>query len=175
MALAPLATRGSLRAAEQATAIVSLFALLPTLIGVAALLPLAVALLGACVVVASAYGDLANVGVALSAGALVLVAECASAADDLGGVATVERRLLRRLAARLALQAGAAAAVSGVVLASASLGVRADLATVLVGLVAAVSLIGLAAWLVTLRGRPGTRGGRAPARVEPAPGAAPRE
>jgi hypothetical protein len=151
VALAPLATAGSMSEDELLVAAVALSALVFPLLGVDRLIPWVVAMLGGCVLLASEHGDIGNVAIALSAALLLLVAECTSAACDLRGVVSIERRLALRLIARLAAEAGAAAGLAAVVLASASLGVRADLATFTLGLVAAVSLLALLAALVTRR------------------------
>ena len=80
--LAPLLATGSLREDEQFLAVVALAALVFPLLGVARLLPWAVALLAGSVLVASEHGDIGSVGIALCAGLVLLVGECASAARE---------------------------------------------------------------------------------------------
>ena len=149
--LAPLVARGSLRDDEQFLAVVGLAALIFPLLGVARLLPWAVALLAASVVVASEHGDLGSVGVALCAGTVLLVGECAAAAGHLAPLGRIERRLAVRLVLRIAAEAVVAGVLAAAVLASASLGIPSGLATFALGLFATVALLGLASVLVARR------------------------
>ena len=121
------------------------------LLGVARLLPWAVAVLAGSVLVASAHGDIGSVGIVLCAGMVLLVGECASAAGDLAPLTRIERRLARRLVVRLTAETVAAGALAAAVLASASLGVPAGLAPLALGLLATVSLLGIVAALVARR------------------------
>ena len=132
-------------------AAVALAALVYPLLGVTRLLPWAVAVLAGSVVVASERGDIGSVGVALCAGTVLLVGECASAAGNLAPLTRIERRLARRLVVRIAAESAAAAAIAGAVLASASLGIPAGLATMALGLLATVALLALVAGLVARR------------------------
>ena len=132
-------------------AVVALAALVFPLLGVARLLPWAVALLAGSVVVASEHGDIGSVGIALCAAMVLLVGESASAAGNLAPLARIERRLARRLVIRIAVEAAAAGALAAAVLAAASLGIPAGLATLALGLLATVSLLGLVAGLVARR------------------------
>ena len=66
--LAPLLATGSLREDEQFLAVVALAALVFPLLGVARLLPWAVAVLAGSVLVASEHGDIGSVGIVLCAG-----------------------------------------------------------------------------------------------------------
>ena len=91
--LAPLLATGSMRDDEQFLPAVALAALVFPLAGVARLLPWAVALLAGSVLVAAEHGDIGDVGVALCAALLLLVAECASTAGNLAPLAGIERRL----------------------------------------------------------------------------------
>ena len=126
-------------------AVVAFAALVFPLLGVARLLPWALAVLAGSVILASEHGDLGSVGIALCAALVLLVGEAASAAGDLARVASVERRLARRLVARIAVETAAAGALAGAVLAAASLGIPAGLTTLVLGLVATVSLLALVA------------------------------
>ena len=93
--LAPRLATGSMREDEQFLAIVALAALVFPLLGVARLLPWAVALLAGSVLVASEHGDIGSVGITLCAGLVLLVGECASAAGQLAPLTRIERRLAR--------------------------------------------------------------------------------
>jgi len=126
-------------------AIVALAALVFPLLGVARLLPWAVAVLAGSVLVASEHGDIGSVGIALCAAMLLLVGECASAAGNLAPLASIERRLARTLVVRIAAETAAAAALAAAVLASASLGIPSGLAALALGLLATVSLLALVA------------------------------
>ena len=132
-------------------AVVALAALVFPLLGVARLLPWAVALLAGSVLVASEHGDIGSVGIALGAGLVLLVGECASAAGQLAPLTCIERRLARRLVIRIAAETAAAGALAAAVLASASLGIPAGLATLALGLLATVALLALVAGLVARR------------------------
>jgi hypothetical protein len=149
--LAPLLVQGSMRGDELFLAVVGLAALVFPLLGVARLLPWAIAVLAGSILVASEHGDIGSTGIALGAGLLVLVAECASTAGNLAPVASIERRLAGRLVVRIAAETAAAGALAAVVLASASLGPPAGLATLTLGLLAAVLLLALVAGLVARR------------------------
>jgi hypothetical protein len=149
--LSPLLATGSLRGDEQFMAVVALAALVFPLLGVARLLPWAVAVLAGSVLVASEHGDVGSVGIALCAGMVLLVGECASAAGNLAPLTRIEHRLARRLVIRIAAEPAAAAALAAAVLASASLGVPAGLAPLALGLLATVSLLALVAGLVARR------------------------
>ena len=140
-----------MREDEQFMAAVALAALVFPLLGVARLLPWAVALLAGSVLVASEHGDIGSVGIALCAGLVLLVGECASAAGNLAPLAWIERRLARRVVLRIAVEAAAAAALAAAVLAAASLGIRRASATLALGLLATVSLLALVAGLVARR------------------------
>lgn len=140
-----------MREDEQFLAIVGLAALVFPLLGVARLLPWAVAVLAGSVLVASEHGDLGSVGVALCAGLVLLAGECAAAAGSLAPLERIERRLAHRLVARIAAEAVVAVALAAVVLASASLGIPTGPAKLALGLGAAVTLIALVAVLVTRR------------------------
>ena len=146
--LAPFLATGSLRADEQFIAVVALAALVFPLVGVARLLPWALALLAGSVLVASEHGDIGSVGIALCAGLVLLVGESASAAGNLAPLMRIERRLARRLSIRVGVEALAAGALAAAVLAAASLDIPAGLGTLALGLLATVSLIGLVAGLV---------------------------
>ncbi len=98
-------------------AVVALASLVFPLLGVARLLPWAVAVLAGSVLVASEHGDVGSVGVALCAALVLLVGECASAAGNLAPLTGIERRLARRLVVRIAAETVAAAALAAVVLA----------------------------------------------------------
>ena len=130
---------------EQLMAVVALAVLVFPLLGVAQLLPWAVAVLAGSVLVASEHGDIGSVGIAFCAAMLLLVGECASAAGNLSPLTSIERRLARTLVVRIAAEAAVAAALAGAVLASASLGIPAGLATFALGLLATVSLVALVA------------------------------
>jgi len=132
-------------------AVVALAALVFPLLGVAWLLPWAVALLSGSVLVAAEHGDISNVGIALCAALVLLVGECVSAAGQLAPLALIERRLARRLVVRIAGEAVAAGALAAAVLASSSLGVPAGLAPLALGLLATVALLALVAGLVARR------------------------
>ena len=149
--LAPLLATGSMRDDEQFLAVVALAALVFPLLGVARLLPWAVAVLAGSVLVAAEHGDIGSVGIALCAAMVLLVGECASAAGDLAPLARIERRLARRLVVRIAAETVAAGALAAAVLAAASLGIPAGLATLALGLLATVSLLALVAGLVARR------------------------
>lgn len=136
---------------ELFVAILALALLVFPLLGVARLLPWAVAALAGSALLASEHGDLGNLGLALCAALVLLAGECVSAAADLAALTTIERRLARRLVFRLAAEAVAAAALAAVVLAAASLGISTGLPTLALGLVATVSLLALVAGLVTRR------------------------
>jgi hypothetical protein len=133
--LAPLLATGSMRADERLVAAVATAALVFPLLGVARLLPWAIAVLASSVLVASEHGDLGSVGLALCAALLLLI----------------ERRLARRLVIRIAAETAAAGALAAAVVVAASLGIPAGLATLSLGLVATVSLIALVAVLVARR------------------------
>ena len=149
--LAPLLATGSLREDEQFMAVVAPAALVFPLLGVARLLPWAVALLAGSVLVASEHGDIGSVGIALCAGMVLLVGECAATAGNLAPLAQIEVRLARRLVLRIAAEAAAAAALAAAVLAAASLGIPSGLAPLALGLLATVSLLALVAGLVARR------------------------
>jgi hypothetical protein len=149
--LAPLLATGSLREDEQFMAVVALAALVFPLVGVARLLPWAVAVLAGSALVGSEHGDVGSVGIALCAGLVLLVGECASAAGDLAPLTRIERRLARRLVLRLAAETVVAGALAAAVLASASLGIPAGLAPLALGLLATMSLLALVAGLVARR------------------------
>jgi DNA polymerase len=85
-------------------AVVALAALVFPLLGVARLLPWAVALLAGSVLVASEHGDIGSVGIALCAGLVLLAGECASAAGNLAPLTSIERRLARTLVVRIAAE-----------------------------------------------------------------------
>lgn len=140
-----------MREDEQFIAIVALALLVFPLVGVAQLLPWAVAALAGSVLIASEQGDIGNVGIALCAGLVLLVGECASAAGSLLPLTNVERRLARTLVVRIAAETAAAAALAAAVLASASLGIPAGPATLALGLLATVLLLALVAGLVARR------------------------
>jgi hypothetical protein len=142
-----------MREDEQFMAVVALAALVFPLLGVARLLPWAVAVLAGSVLVASEHGDIGSVGIALCAGMVLLAGECAAAAGNLAPLTRIERRLAGRLVLRIAVEAAAAAALAAAVLASGSLGIPAGLASLVLGLVATVSLLVLVAVLVTGRVR----------------------
>jgi hypothetical protein len=149
--LAPLLATGSMREDELFLAVLALAALVFPLLGVARLLPWAVAVLAGSVLVASEHGDVGSVGVALCAGLVLLVGECASAAGNLAPLAFIERRLARSLVVRIASETAAAVALAAAVLASASLDIATGLATLALGLLATVSLLALVAGLVARR------------------------
>jgi hypothetical protein len=140
-----------MREDEQFLAIVALAALVFPLLGVARLLPWAVALLVGSVLVASEHGDIGNVGVTLCAGLVLLVGECASAAAQLAPLTRIERRLARTLVIRIAAETAAAAALAAAVLATASLRIPAGLGTLALGLMATVALLALVAGIVARR------------------------
>jgi hypothetical protein len=143
VALAPLLATGSMREDERLIGVVALASLVFPLLGVARLLPWAVAVLAGCVLVASEHGDVGSIGVALCAALLLLVGECASVAGNLAPLTSIERRLARRVVVRIAAEAVAAGALAAVVLSAASLGIPAGLATLALGLLAAVSMLAL--------------------------------
>jgi hypothetical protein len=149
--LAPLLATGSLQEDEQFLAVVGLAALVFPLLGVARLLPWAVALLAGSVLLASEHGDVGSVGVALCAAAVLLVGECTSAAGNLAPLTRIESRLARRLVLRLAAEAVVAGALAAAVLAAASLGISAGLVTLALGLLATVALLGLVGGVVSRR------------------------
>jgi hypothetical protein len=149
--LAPLLATGSLRADEQFIAVVALAALVFPLLGVAWLLPWALAVLAGSVLVASEHGDVGSIAIALCVGMVLLVGECTSDAGNLAPLSRIEGRLARRLLFRVAAEAAAAAALAAAVLAAASLGIPAGLATITLGLGASVLLLGLVAGLVARR------------------------
>jgi hypothetical protein len=149
--LAPLRAAGSLRGDEQFMAVVALAALVFPLLGVARLLPWAVALLAGSVLVASEHGDIGGVGIVLCAGLVLLVGESASAAGNLAPLVRIERRLARRLCIRIGVEALAAGALAAAVLATASLGIPAGLTAFTLGLLATVSLLALVTVLVARR------------------------
>lgn len=149
--LAPLLAAGSMRDDELFLAVVGLVVLVFPLAGVARLLPWSIALLGGSVLVASEHGDVGNVGIALCAAFLLLVAECVATAGSLAPLVGIERRLVRRLLLRIAAETVAAGAVAAAVLASASLGIPGGLTTLTLGLLATVSLVGIVAGLVPRR------------------------
>jgi len=132
-------------------AVVALAALVFPLLGVARLLPWAVAVLAGSVLVASEHGDIGSVGIALCAALVLLVGECAAAAGSLAALTWIERGLACRLVVRIVAEAIAAAALAAAILAAATLGVPAGLATLALGLLATVSLLGLVAGLVARR------------------------
>jgi hypothetical protein len=149
--LAPLLTHGALREDELFVAIVAMAVLVFPLVGVAQLLPWAVALLAGSVLVASEHGHLGSVGVALCAGLVLLVGECASAAGNLAPLTNIERRLARSLVVRIAAEAAAVAALAAAILAAASLDIATGLDTFALGLLATVVLLALVAGLVARR------------------------
>ncbi len=149
--LAPLLAAGTLRGDEQFMAVVALASLVFPLLGVARLLPWAVALLAGSVLVAAEHGDIGSVGIALCAGMVLLVGESASAAGNLAPLTRNERRLALRLCARIAAEAVAAGALAAAVLAAASLDIPAGIATLALGLLATLSLLGLAVALAARR------------------------
>src|SRR4051794_8437468 len=149
--LAPLLATGAMREEEQFMAVVAPAALVFPLAGVARLLPWAVALLAASVLVASEHGDIGSVGITLCAAMLLLVGECASAAGQLARLTRIERRLARRLVVRIAVETASAAALAGAVLASAALSIPAGLPALALGLLATVSLLALVAGLLAQR------------------------
>ncbi len=151
VALSPVFATGSIRDDELFLAVVGLAGMVFPLAGVARLLPWAIAVLAGSVLVASEHGDLGNVGIALSAALLLLVAECTAAAGNLAPLAGIERRLVQRLTVTIAVETVAAGALAAAVLASASLNVPAGLAALTLGLLATVSLLGLVAGLVPRR------------------------
>jgi hypothetical protein len=110
-----------------------------------------VAVLAGSALVGSEHGDVGSVGIALCAGLVLLVGECASAAGDLAPLTRIERRLARRLVLRLAAETVVAGALAAAVLASASLGIPAGLAPLALGLLATMSLLALVAGLVARR------------------------
>ena len=140
-----------MREDERFIAVVALAVLVFPLLGVARLLPWAVAVLGSCVLIAAEHGDVGDVGIALCAALLLLVGESASLADDLAALSSIERRLVLRLVVRIAAEAVAATALAALVLASASLGISASLGALALGLLATVSLLALVAGLVARR------------------------
>jgi hypothetical protein len=142
---------GSLRGDERFLAVLGLAGLVFPLAGVARLLPWTVALLAGSVLVASEHGDVGNVGVALCAALLLLVAECAATAGSLASLVAIERALARRLVVRIALETAAAGLLAAAVLASASLGIEGGLTTLTLGLIATVLLLGIVAGLVAGR------------------------
>ncbi len=143
VALSPLLATGSMREDERLIAFVALASLVFPLLGVARLLSWAVAVLAGCVLVASEHGDVGSVGVALCTALLLLVGECASVAEKLARLTSIERRLARRVVVRIAAEAVAAGALAAVVLAAASLSIPAGLSTFALGLLAAVSMLAL--------------------------------
>jgi hypothetical protein len=149
--LAPLLATGSLREDEQFMAVVAPAALVFPLLGVARLLPWAVALLAGSVLLASEHGDIGNVGIVLCAAMVLLVGECAATAGNLAPLARIELRLARRLILRIAAEAAAAAALATAVLAAASLGIPSGLTPLALGLLATLSLLALVAGLVARR------------------------
>jgi hypothetical protein len=149
--LAPLLAMGSLRGDEQFMAVGALATLVFPLLGIARLLPWAVAVLVGSVIIASEHGDIGSVGIALCAGLVLLVGECAATARNLAPITRIEQRLVRRLILRIAAETATAAALATVVLASASLGIPAGLATLTLGLLASVALLGIVAALVVAR------------------------
>src|SRR4051812_16361597 len=149
--LAPLVATASMRDDEQFVAVVALAALVFPLVGVARLLPWAVAVLAGSVLVAAEHGDLGSVGIALCAALVLLVGECVAAAGDLAPPEGIERVLARRLVFRIAAEATAAGALAAVILAAASLGVPAGVATLALGLLATGSLLAIVAGLVPRR------------------------
>ena len=122
-----------------------------SLLGVPRLLPWAVALLAGSVLVAAEHGDIGSVGIALCAGMVLLVGECAAAAGNLAPLRRIERRLADRLVLRIAVETAAAVALAGAVLAAASLGIPAGLGPLVLGLAATVSLLALVAVLLARR------------------------
>jgi hypothetical protein len=149
--LAPLVATGSLRSEERFLAVLGLAGLVFPLVGVVRLLPWSVALLAGSVLVASEHGDVGNVGIALCAALLLLVAECAATAGNLAPLVGIERSLARRLVVRIALETAAAGLLAAAVLASASLGIAGGLTTLTLGLIATVLLLGIVAGLVSRR------------------------
>jgi hypothetical protein len=149
--LAPLVATGSMRDDEVLVAAVAMALLVFPLVGVALLLPWAAAVLAATVLVAAEHGDLGTGGIAVCAGLVLLVAECASATGDLAPLARIERRLALRVVVRILVEAVAAGALAAAVVASGSLGIRTSLGTLTVGLVATVGLVGLVALLLGQR------------------------
>ena len=140
-----------MREDELFVAVVALALIVFPLLGVARLLPWAVAVLAGSVLVASEHGDVGSIGVALCAGLVLLVGECASAAGNLSPLTYIERRLARSLVVRIAAEAAAAVALAAAVLASASLDIATGLATLALGLLATVSLLAVVAVLVVRR------------------------
>jgi hypothetical protein len=149
--LAPLPANGSLRNDELFLAVIALAALVFPLLGVARLLPWAVALLAGSVVVAAEHGDIGDVRLAIGAAMVVLAGECASAAGQLAPLTFIERLLARRLVIRIAAETAAAGVLAAAVLASASLGIPAGLGTFALGLLATVGLFGFVAAFVARR------------------------
>ena len=149
--LSPLLATGSMRDDELFLAVVGLAGMVYPLAGVARLLPWAIALLAGSVLVASEHGDLGNIGIALCAALLLLVAECTATAGNLAPLAGIERRLVQRLAVRITVETVAAGALAAAVLASASLNIPAGLTTLTLGLLATVLLLGLVAGLIARR------------------------
>jgi hypothetical protein len=140
-----------MREDELFLAVLALAALVFPLLGVAQLLPWAVAVLAGSVLVASEHGDVGSICVALCAGLVLLVGECVSTAGNLSPLTYIERRLAHSLVVRIAAETAAAVALAAVVLASASLDIATGLATLALGLLAAVSLLALVAGLVARR------------------------
>jgi hypothetical protein len=149
--LTPLASTGSLQDDELFLAAVALAGVVFPLAGVERLLPWSVALLAGSVVVASEHGDVGNVGIAVCAALVLLVAEAASTAGNLASIVAIERRLVRLLVVRIALETVAAGALAATVLASASLGIPGGLTSLTLGLLATMLLVGIVAGLVVRR------------------------
>jgi len=148
--LSPLLARGSMRDDERFLAVVGLAGLVFPLAGVPRLLPWAIALLAGSVIVASEHGDVGNVGIALCAALLLLVAECTGTAGNLARLTSIERRLVYRVAVRIGVETVAAGALAAAVLASASLNIPPGLTTLTLGLLATVLLLGLVAFLAAI-------------------------
>ena len=140
-----------MREDEQFMAVVALAALVFPLLGVARLLPWAVALLAGSVLVASEHGDIGSVGIALCAGMVLLVGECASARGKLAPLTRIERRLAAQARRSDRGRDRRSRCLAAAVLASASLGIPAGLGTLALGLLATVALLAFVAGLVARR------------------------
>jgi hypothetical protein len=146
--LAPLVATASMRDDEQFVAVVALAALVFPLLGVTRLLPWAVAVLAGSVLVAAEHGDIGSAGIALCAAMVLLVGECVAESGSLAPLTSIEVGLARRLVVRIAVETVAAGTLAAVILAAASLGVSAGVATLALGLLATVSLLVIVAVLV---------------------------
>lgn len=152
IAAAPLIASGRFGQVEAVLAVAALIALVQTLAGIGPMLPWALLFLGGSTTAAYAYGDLGRIGVALSAAGLLIVAETASAADDLRPVERVEATVIGQLAGEIAVAGAVGCAAAAAVLAAASLGSVGGVTGTTVGGAAAVLLIGLVASLALVRG-----------------------